>query len=271
MLKELELKLSNAFKDLVFIEKTHQYFLDDENLISVSRKIDAHCEKFDADKPLGNGYTLIEASAKKQTRLRGETVTSEELRKEWVRTNKDACDLGHETHDYLEHFNGLKTPKTPQERAGVKFLQFIFSEYITLEDGTKIPRYILLAKEIRMFSRKRKYAGTADLLLYDNLLGGIVIADYKTNGNLFKTYGFLLEPFNWMESHPYNKYQIQLSYYQIMLEEVGFKVVDRMLIYLRGDETFTPFSTVDLTTELKQIMDNPKVLEHTITESFPLW
>ena len=106
-----------------------------------------------------------------------------------------------------------------------------------------------------MFSKKYKYAGTADLLLLEKATGNVLLADYKTNKDLFKSYDLLHSPFEYLESSPYNKYQLQLSYYQIMLEEIDIKISDRLLVYLKIDGTYRVFNTVDFTEQLKSYLD----------------
>ncbi len=107
-----------------------------------------------------------------------------------------------------------------------------------------------------MYSSKYFYAGTPDMILFDVVKNYLVIIDYKTNKDLFKNWGYLLEPFDTMECHPYNKYQLQLSYYKIMLEEKGFEVGTTLIIHLKSDGNYIPYETIDLTQELKQHMDN---------------
>lgn len=263
MFKDIQTKLNTMFSDLFFDEQRHLYFLDGVNIPSVSKLVESHAEKFNADKMLGD-KTLIQRSAYKASREEGREVTEHELRHRWQTKNKEACDLGHETHDYLEYYEGLKTPTTPQQEAGVKYLKDI--------DG----RYVVLCRELRMYSREYQYAGTTDLVLWDNYTQSLVLADYKTNGDLFKTYGWLKQPFEYLESHPYNKYQLQLSYYQIMLMEglekagLNITVSDRHLVYLKADATFRVFPTVDFTTDLRANLANQKQPELISSEIPPL-
>lgn len=226
-------RIDSVFSDLVFDEQRHLYFVKNTKLPSVSSKVEAHAEKFDINK-----WAPICA--------RKEGITEHEIRHKWQTINKDACELGHETHDYLEHFNGLKTPSTPQEKAGVKFLTDHLGEYE------------IIKREIRMYSKRYKYAGTADLLLRHIGTGDFILADYKTNRDLFKSYNFLLPPFQYLECHPYNKYQLQLSYYQILLEDVAIPIKKRLIIHLKADETYRIFEGVDFTSQLREHLESKK-------------
>ena len=230
MLKEVKYILNTVFSDLKFDNQRHLYFVNNINYPSVSSKVEKHAPKFDAEKRLP-------LSAKK------EGVTIDELRRKWQTTNKDACDLGHEVHEFLENFTGIETPKLPQEKAGIQFFLDISKEYE------------IISREVKMYSRLYKYAGTADLLLYHKPTKKIILADYKTNKDLFKFHNeYLHNPFQYLECTPYNKYQLQLSYYQIMLEEVGIKISDRMLVYLKIDGTYTIFNTYDFTKQLQELI-----------------
>jgi hypothetical protein len=226
-------RINAAFSDIVFDQKKHLYYVDDENYPSVTRKIENCAPKFDAN-------LMAPLSAIKASRIEKREVTEHEMKYRWQTINKLACDLGHETHDFMEHYTGIETPRTPQEKAGVKF----FSDMST--------EYEVIFRENRMYSRRFKFAGTDDLLLIHRLTGEIIVGDYKTNGDLFKCYKgqTLLAPFDYLESTPYNKYQLQLSYYQLMLEEIGIKVSGRKLIYLKADATYRIFDLIDITAEI---------------------
>lgn len=225
-------RIMTMFSDLEFDEQRHIYYWDGERIKkSVTKLVEQFVPEFDEAK-------WLPVCALK------EGISEHELKHKWQTINKEACELGTETHDYLEHYNGVKTPQTPQQKAGVKFL----SDY--LQD------YEIVVKEARMYSRKYKFAGTADLILRHKITGKLVIADYKTNKDIFKTYGMMEKPFSSLESHPYNHYQIQLSYYQLMLNEIGVEISDRIIVYLKADETYQVYNTWDFTADLTEHLNN---------------
>lgn len=240
-------KIEGAFSDLIFDEEKHLYFIKRDgrykNLKSVSKKVESHAPKFNPNLRIGNS-TLIELSARKTSRLEGKEVTPHELERRWQLLNQTACDLGHKVHDFLEHFTGIETPYLPQEKAGVQFLR------------DHMGQYRIEIKELRTYSERYGIAGTMDLPL--EILDGsgeLIIADYKTNGDLFKSYDNLLPPFDFLQSTPYNKYQLQLSYYQILLEEKGFKIRERWLVYLMADATYKVYKLNDFTQDLRELME----------------
>lgn len=81
-----------------------------------------------------------------------------------------------------------------------------------------------------------------------------LIPTHNTNESLTKNYKgkTLLAPFTDLLDSPLGKYEIQLSAYQILFEQTGFEVEDRMIIWLRSDSTFSIFHTSDLTETLKK-------------------
>jgi len=232
--------ISARFQGLVFDPHKHLYKVDGIPYPSVSALIKEH-------EPQVNFNFILPHSARKHNK------TPEELRKEWDKKRDDACDLGHKTHDFAERFTGLQIPSNGHERAVVRFITELSSEYD------------ILFREIRMFSRKYRYAGTEDLILISKRDGHIITADYKTNGDLFKSYRntALLAPFTYLECNPYNKYQLQLSYYQIMLEEVGCLVKERWLVYLKEDSTYKIYKLENFTEELKEYMQ-PKIAKFAV-------
>jgi ATP-dependent exoDNAse (exonuclease V) beta subunit len=106
-----------------------------------------------------------------------------------------------------------------------------------------------------MYSEKYNYAGTCDLLMWDNLKDHAIIMDYKTNEELDKQFGFLLEPFSYSANTAFNKYQIQLSYYQLILEEINIKVEERFIIWLKHDGTYEVRQCFDFTNVLKDYLN----------------
>lgn len=227
--------LLTMFDDLEFDEARHLYFVNGDNYPSVSKKLEEHYEKFDEKKWL-------------EIKAPQEGVSVEELRARWHKKRDDACEKGHICHHYLEHFKlGMEhLADTPEKQAGVAFLM----NYIYKDN----PRYYIITQEFRMIQRHFKYCGTTDMLLWDSWTDTIIVADWKTNEDLFKTYGTLKAPFTYLESNPFNKYQLQFSYYQLMVEQSKYKVSERWLIYLEADGMYSLHKTMDFTSDLDSFL-----------------
>lgn len=234
---QVEERIYKVFSPLVFEERRHLYWLDDKLIPSVSSKVKDYEYPFDEVK-------WLPICAKREGK------TEHELKHEWQTINKKGCDLGHETHKFMEDYRGYQIPTSPQQEAGVKYIKDL--------EG----KYIISFRELRAFSREHWYAGTMDLPLENIVTGNYVIDDYKTNKDLFKGYGYLKEPFTYLEAHPFNKYQIQLSLYQIMLEavlaEFGLIIEDRRIVYLMADGNYKIYNLYDFTKELKDYMKYKK-------------
>lgn len=220
-IEEIKQKILDSFNGLTFVEKGHKYYLDGEEMIPVSNVT----HKF---KPVFNERLIAGFVAQKN----GTTVA--EVIKEWRDNSKRACDFGTEVHDFAERYFYDKTlvPSRPIEEAVVSFFNDMPENIIPILSETKV------------YSRELKYAGTFDLLCYHigktEEESGLIIFDYKTNEDLYKNYKeqTLLYPFNGLLDMPLNVYKLQLSCYQIPLEDIGFKVLGRRLIWLKKDGTY---------------------------------
>lgn len=229
-------KLTIPFNDLTFEEKKHRYFVKDKPIkTSVSGLISEFYEHFDAQ-------TVAPYSAKKLG------ITTEEVLKQWADINQESRDRGHRVHAFgeLYQFNRSLKPSCPQEEALVSFWQ-------------SVPEHIIpVAAELRMYHFKYLFAGTADIILFDTKTQSYIIADYKTNKDLFKNYKnkTMLAPFEALLDCPLNHYVVQLSYYQILLEQIGVKVSKRIIIWLGLDGKFTTIQTDDVTSIIKLTLNN---------------
>lgn len=238
----LKLPILDFFKDLRFEEKEHKYFVNGKPLaISVSGKVGKYKPPFDEQ----------EVSSEVAER-RG--VTQYSILEEWETERDRACTAGNITHLFGEAytFNRHLKPKTKLQEAVVKF-------------WADLPPHIVpVMVENIMYHKKFMFAGTADILLYNLKTKKYIIADYKTNKDLFKVFvdykkkpGFreqrMLAPFSYFLSMPINHYQLQLSYYQILLEQVpGIEIESRKVIWLHTDGTYEMYATEDLTSQLKK-------------------
>ncbi len=231
-MKSTVAKLDKCFKRLTFNEELHKYYVDGEPLkYSVSGLIKKFYEPFDEDK-------MAPFSARKAD------VTAEEIKRQWKEKRDEACDRGTKVHLFGEEYVWDRTliPELPQEKAAVKFWD-------------SLPDHIVPVKmEQTMYHKKYLFGGTADILLYDKIKCGYIIADYKTNGDLFKNYKEkkLLWKFDNLLDCPLSHYVLQLSYYQILFEQAGLNILSRKVVWLQLDGTFKTYSTDDVTKLLKK-------------------
>lgn len=223
--------LYNTFTGLFFEEESHTYTLNGEVLPSVSSLIKKH-ETFVDFKAISKAVAIRDNKSQSQ------------VIEEWDKIKNDACALGTATHNYAEFYDGTQEPQNILQEAARKFF------------NTLPTHFEILCKELRMFSKEFKYAGTADLILLDKRNNNLWITDFKTNKDLWKSYQMLQPPFENLEQNNFNKYQFQLSYYQIMLEQSGYKVESRAIIWLQRNGEFSIHQTKDYTKELKNFLSN---------------
>ena len=220
------------FQELRFEDTSHTYEVRGFPLTSVSNMIKGFVEKVD--------FNMIAGFI-----ARKEGVTKAEVLDRWETKKNNACSLGHSVHLFGETF--METGAEPTngfEEAIVAFWK-------------SLPSYLVpFIFELKMFSKELGLAGTTDIILYNTLTGNFIIADYKTNESLVKNFKekTLLPPFDNLLDCPLSKYEIQLSAYQILFEQTGYKVEDRMVIWLRPYGNFEIIKTRDLTNILKETL-----------------
>jgi hypothetical protein len=233
MIEELKNKVKQYFIGLDFDIDKHAYNYKNKTLSSVSSVVKRFSEPFDADKVAG--FVAI-----KRSREEGKIVTKEQILAEWDFKKNTACDTGNKAHYFGETYKKGNIATNGYEQAIVSF-------------WNSVPSHIKpLVFELQMFSETFGIAGTSDIILYNTLTGKCQVLDYKTNGDLFKNYKGkkLLYPFNHMLDNAYNKYQLQLSLYQLLFEQSGFEVESRKLIWLKPNGVYEIFKTEDLTKPL---------------------
>lgn len=227
MVKEIQDKLEWMFCDMIFEEERHLYFINGVTYPSVSGLIKKH-------------ETFVDFAEKARNQAKRRKVPVSVVTGQWDKKRDDACALGSNTHLYAELYDGTQEPSNLLESAAKKF-------------HDELPEhYVIISRELRMYSREFRYAGTADLILLDTRDNSLVIADYKTNEQLFRSYDNMLAPFDKLEQNNFNKYQLQLSYYQIMLEQSHYNVSKRVIIWLKRDGNYEIFNTKDYTKEIRK-------------------
>lgn len=233
--EKLKLELQEYFSDLQFREEEHIYSVDGADLsLSVSGMIKKY-------KYPTNWDFIIRRVAYKRA------LFVDELQAEWDEAARIGCERGTKAHLFGEKYVYDRTlkPETGMDEAIVKF-------------WNDLPDYVIpLSIELKMYHKKYMFAGTGDILLYNTKTRKVIICDYKTNKELFKTFGKqkMTRGFSDLLCCNFNHYQLQLSYYQILLEQVltplGIEVSGRKIIWLKEEGVYELYDTDDYTEELK--------------------
>lgn len=265
-------KILTEFKDLKFIEDGHKYMLNGEQLPSVSEITHKFCAyPFDE-----------EAQAIAYAEKHGETP--QYWMDEWKFKNLKATTSGTLVHAYGESLAWVKNghaelitednkckyikdknwliPTRPKEEAVLNFWNDVFADENTFFVLAETKVYSGRNKELT--NLKQDYAGTFDLLWYyrhpkDDSKSGLIILDYKTNASLSSDYNrafnkCLLPPFDDLIDESISYYSLQLSAYQIPLEDIGLKVIGRRIIWLKDDGTYELIPIDNYTQRLKEVL-----------------
>jgi len=229
--------IQENFKDLTFNESEHIYSIKGKPLKgSVSSLIKDFYEPFPED-------AAVEMTIAKTGKSR------EEILQEWKENNEESKERGHRVHSFAERYpfdsSLIGTAQCPQEQAVEKFWR------------DKPEGIIPVSVELKMYHFKYLFPGTSDLLFYDTKNGYYIIADYKTNKDLFKNYKEkkMLSPFEDMLDSPYSHYTLQLSFYKILLEQLGIHVGRLLIIWLEMDGNYKMYDLKDCSEKLNTYLD----------------
>lgn len=215
-------KLNDVFGNLEFDEPTHTYKVNNIKLTSVTKSIGDYTGKFDAHR-----MSLLVAKKYNRENPNKAPRTANWYKLHWKKKALEASTRGTRVHLYAEEYPNLPKPSCLQERGVEEFFK-------------KLPsHYVVIASEYRVYSLEYKMAGTIDLLLYNTKTGKLVIADWKTNhSNILQVYNKkkFKKPFNKYYECRYNKFKMQLSKYQLFIEEnTEFEVEELWVMWLRGN------------------------------------
>lgn len=267
--KQIREKILNSFNELVFVDEGHKYFVGDRELLSVSVVTHLFKEHFDSE------TKAVETSERNWDNPNSKyyRMTPEEILSQWKEKSENACTHGTEVHEFgescfyymtgqydkiLPEFkcrltsDGGFESKSPKEDAAVRFYQ-------------DIPKCIVpILAETKVYDANLGYAGTFDILFYydatldgkDNSYSGLFECDWKTNEDLYKNFmeKKLLAPFDNLLDMPLSVYKLQLSLYQICLENIGLKTVARRILWLKPDSTYEKIPLEDYTITLRETL-----------------
>lgn len=265
---EIREKILDAFGDLVFVEEGHHYYLDGVEIPSVTGVIHQFVHPFHE-----------EFEAEKYARNHGET--KEYWLDKWKFKNLKATTTGTLVHEFGESYGWLKAghpelitescrpkyikekgwlvPTRGKEEAVIKFFEELPDDLYFVMNETKV-----YANKNPERLVKNQYCGTFDLLFYykhptDDSKSGLVIYDFKTNASLINEFSrlnnkMMKAPFTYMYDESLGVYTLQLSAYQIPLEDIGLKVIARRIIWLKDDGTYEIRKVPDETVRLREVL-----------------
>lgn len=261
----------NSFKDLVFDEIPHKYYLNGRELECVSNITHLFKPHFDSESMALATYNRNFNNEKSKYYQ----MTVEQILESWKKTSSDACELGSARHNFGESIfwwmvgeydkivDEFKDRFTIDEN-GERICTSIYpKEDAIINFWNDLPDcYIPILAENKVFNINNIYAysGTFDILFYydaelngkDKSKSGCYIIDYKTNQDLYKNFKEqkLLSPFDDLLDMSLNVYKLQLAAYQLCLEKIGLNVIARKLIWLRPNSEYEGVPIENLSNKL---------------------
>lgn len=220
-------KLSQRSQHIDFDAPQHKYSVEGVELLPVSTVLKLFYEEFDAEK-VSHEYVARRGYGEEER---------QKIKEEWLKAGDVGSTLGHSVHDFGERYFSNKNikPQTGFEKAVVKF-------------WNELPEHVLpVYSELMLYSSTLNCAGTADIICIDKRNNSVIIVDYKTNKDLYKNFRGkrMLPPFQFLFDNPLNHYQLQLSLYQLLINEQGIKVNSRWIIWLRETGEYELIETQD--------------------------
>lgn len=249
--------INSSFSGLEFEEGPHKYYLNGNEITCVSNVAHLFQEEDDWDRiAQETSERNFDKPESKYYRM-----TKEQILESWDKNSKQACSHGTERHEFGESCFYFMTEQYD------KILPDFKERLIKNEDGTygfearypkeeatvqywdDLPQCIVpILSENKVYDENLGYSGTFDILFYYDAeldgkpsnKSGFYIMDYKTNKDLYKNFNNkkLKKPFNELLDMPLNIYKLQLSLYQNPLENIGFNVIARSLIWLKPNGTY---------------------------------
>ena len=131
------------------------------------------------------------------------------------------------------------------------------NEYITYSyDSSRCKHTFYIIKSVEYTEAVETQCIEVDSPTHTYLFGYNFIVTHNTNQDLFKNYKGkkMLKPFDNLLDNSFNKYQLQLSLYQILFEQTGYEVESRALVWVKPNSTYEVYKTEDYTKQLLNIL-----------------
>ena len=269
--------IRNRFKNLEFIEDGHKYYLHkNDGTKKEMTSVSSVCHLFE---PYVDWEEILENKAKKIG------VDKEILRREWREKNITSTSNGSLTHLFAEAYmyffmgdidsmpevikkmqyeDGFLIPYGNKQKAIAKYYEDLYQidNFYPVMPETQV----YIDSDNNPFGINIDISGTFDALFAFRDTNGDIklsVRDWKTNKSLENEYNqsygnTLLEPFNTNEfiNEPKSIYTIQLSLYQLGLEQLGYEISDRKLLWLTDDGEYYKIDVENVTEKLINKLSN---------------
>jgi hypothetical protein len=213
-------------------------------------------------------------------KARREGIDPEDLKRTWRENNLKSTSNGtivhefgesamyffqgrfDEMNEYIKHRqfeDGYLIPYGPKQFAASKLFEDILLNYNVWPVMPEAKVYTGYNDKLHL---QEDYCGTFDILFAARWKDGIIrpfLMDYKTNASLTNDYNrahnkTMLWPFEDKIDEALSHYEIQLNLYALTLEQLGYKVTHRIIVWLKEDGTYEKIPVDDITDILKNVI-----------------
>jgi len=248
----VELSVINNIK---YWDEPHKYYIDGEEMSSVTRVIGTFKQKFDSD------YW-----SEKKAKDRG--VEKEVILAEWKYKSDYSCEKGTLFHEYAENY--LNNKVFPYDNTRIKKilgegevdvkkdfdkLRDMFHKFYDDCYGKLIP----IKSEVIVGDEELKVCGMVDQLFWNNKADELQIWDWKTNkeikrNNKWQQFKY---PIDHLDVCEYNTYSLQLSLYKYLIEKnTNLKLGDSYIVWFNEkNETYQPIKCRDYREEVVKLLE----------------
>ena len=269
--KKVRENIKQSFSRLEFVEDGHKYYVHNEDGSTIELPSVSHiCHKFQPEVD----WDLI---AKNKAKKLG--ISTEALQRQWKENNIKSTSNGSKTHLFAEAYmcffrgkpdlmpsviketqyqDGFLIPYGKKEEAVAKFYEDLYN--LDTIYPVMAEAQIYTSKELGL-DLSQNYSGTFDMLFAYKHKGKwkLAIFDWKTNASLENAFNqsklnMLLNPFCYLVDEPKSIYTIQLSAYQLGIEQLGYEVIDRKIIWLKENGEYEKIFVEDVSKELKSVL-----------------
>lgn len=270
--KDIRDRIIDTFSNLEFFEEPHKYILHQKNnqdieLPSVSSVVSQFEQKAD-----------WETIRKNKAQNLG--ISDDVLKRQWRETNLLSTSNGSKTHlfgencmklwiygedsldEEISHYqyeDGFLIPYGNKEKAITSFYEDILKN----DDIYPImPEAKIYTWNNDVLNLKQNYCGTFDMLFAKRWEDGVIrpfLMDWKTNKSLTNDFArntkkMMLPPFDDMVDEALSHYVLQLSLYSMGLEQLGYEMTHRVIVWLKEDGTYEKIAVPYVGDKLKEIL-----------------
>jgi hypothetical protein len=239
-------QLKKHYAPIKFDEKAHRYFLDGKELMGVSTFRDQFVPPFDSDH-----WSQVKAKEL--------GVEPSVILQQWATSREAGFAKGTTVH---EHIKGILDPApVPDEVTNDPYLQLnqaeappplpemkAFDRFWEHQNGLMTP----IVCELVIGSSALRLGGTLDSLMMGRD-GGLTLWDWKTGSKFYSQnkYNRLLSPFAWLDDCELNRYALQLSAYNLLLQEAGVMIGGMYILYLAPTGKYQVHKVPDLSAAIR--------------------